>query len=122
MRLAAQALVPGIRAPNRGLVNFAWASNPLLIAVNVLTAFRLTRLWTRDSLPPLPWLRQTVQTRWGHRAWTELMTCPHCAGVWISAAVLAIASSPWGTAWLWLAAPLAVSAVVGLLASYEEKG
>lgn len=101
-------------------MTLAWVPASWWLVIHALAAYRLTRLWTRDSLPPLPWLRDTVQNRWGHKAWTELMDCPWCAGFWISLGVVLVASSPIATAWQWLALPLAFSAVVGLLAAREE--
>lgn len=98
----------------------AWAADPLLLLINALAAYRLTRLWTRDSLPPLPQIRQAVLSRWGDKTWTELLVCDWCAGFWISAGVVAVASSPAEGVWLWLAVPLALSAVVGLIATRDE--
>lgn len=101
-------------------MSLAWAASPLALIIQVLAAYRLTRLWTRDTLPPLPRLRDTVTARWGDRAWSELFTCPWCAGFWISVAVVALASSPLAPAWNWLALALAISAVVGKLAAHDS--
>jgi hypothetical protein len=40
-----------------------WTASPLWLAVNALMAFRLTRLWVADMLPPLPRLRAAVKRR-----------------------------------------------------------
>lgn len=95
----------------------SWAWLPIY----ALAAFRLTRMWTADSLPPLPWVRQYVLTHWGHKAWSELMTCPWCAGVWWSFGVVILSASPIAPAWQWVALPLAVSAVAGGLASLTNE-
>jgi len=101
-------------------VTLAWVHDPAWLVIYALAAFRITVLWTRDTLPPLPWLRQTVAMRWGHRAWSELFSCAWCAGFWISLGVVLVSSSPLAPAWNWLAVPLALSAVVGLLAARTE--
>ncbi|MGL4809894.1 MAG: hypothetical protein ACRC4O_14205, partial [Giesbergeria sp.] len=41
-------------------MNTKWMRDPVALTVNALAAYRLTRLWTRDSLPPLPRVRQHV--------------------------------------------------------------
>jgi hypothetical protein len=101
-------------------VTLSWVSSPIWTLIYALAAFRLTRLWTRDTLPPLPRMREAVQSRWGDRAWAELFDCPWCAGFWISLGVVLVSSSPIAPAWQWLAVPLAISAMVGLIAAREE--
>lgn len=88
--------------------------------VYTLAAYRVTRLITRDSLPPIAALRDTVLNRWGHNPWSELIVCPWCMGFWVSAGAVAVASTPAHMIGRWLAIPLAMSAVVGLLASRDE--
>lgn len=103
-------------------MSLAWVSSVWLL-VHALAAYRLTRLWTRDSLPPLPRFRQYVLDRWGNKAWAELVDCPWCAGFWISLGVALAASSPISAAWQWLSVPLAISAVVGMLAArFDTEG
>lgn len=101
-------------------MSLGWLHDPVLLIVYALTSFRLTRLWTLDSLPPLPRLRYAARLRWGSRAWVELMDCPWCAGFWISLGVTLLASSPVEPAFRWVAVPLALSAVVGLLHAVRE--
>lgn len=101
-------------------MTLAWVPAWAWLPIYALAAFRLTVLWTRDTLPPLPQLRQYVATRWGHKAWSELMDCPWCAGFWFSLGVVLVSSSPLAPAWQWLAVPLALSAVTGLLAARSE--
>lgn len=101
------------------MVTLAWVTTPWVF-VWVLAAARLTRLWTRDSLPPLPRFRQYVATRWGNRAWAELVDCPWCAGFWITSACCAVASTPAEPVLRWVAVPLALSMVASLLASQGE--
>lgn len=48
--------------------SLAWTASPLWLAVNALAAYRLTRLWVADMLPPLPRLRQSVEA-WAHERW-----------------------------------------------------
>lgn len=88
--------------------------------VDALAAYRLTRLLTRDSLPPLPAVRDHVQQRWGDHPAATLATCPWCVGFWITAGV-GIARR-WVPRW-WgpLALTLAGSAAVGLLATWDDE-
>lgn len=102
-------------------MSLAWVHDPVWLIVYALTSFRLTRLWTRDSLPPLPALRNKVQLKWGRHAWVELMDCPWCAGFWISVGVMLVSSSPLAPVWQWVAVPLALSAVAGLLSAVREE-
>ena len=91
-------------------------SSPVWLLVNALMAYRLTRLWIDDELPPLPSVRQRLSRRadlaWHRRLhpaqatterWAEiddlkrayshedhpvkaLWECYWCAGYWISLA------------------------------------
>lgn len=93
---------------------------PFALVLDALAVFRLTRLVTRDSLPPLPWLRDRVTDRWGDRAVADLAVCPWCLSWWVAVVVLALhAVAP--TWWPWVAAALACSAVAGLLADWEGR-
>lgn len=116
----AEALGAAVRHEDRRLVSLAWTHDPVWLIVYVLTAYRLTRLWTRDLLPPLPAIRDYVATRYAHKAWSLLFDCPWCAGFHIAWMVALIESSPLATAWHWVAVPLAASAVIGLLSAREE--
>lgn len=105
-----------------------WMTDPLDLAVNALAAYRLTRLITRDSLPPLPALREAVRERYDRlqdqrgRAEThpvaELIECPWCMGFWVSAGV-AVAATVAPDAWRPVATVLAFSAVVANIAVRE---
>jgi hypothetical protein len=127
-------------------VTLEWISSPLWLIVNVLAAYRLTRLWVADMLPPLPRMRDAVES-WAHARWAGrdltgdprepeayrvwriyggtpplayLVTCAWCSGYWISLAVFLAASLIPTTVWAFLAVPLAFSAVVGLLHQATE--
>lgn len=49
-------------------MNLAWTRDPITLLLTLLTAYRLTRLWISDTLPPLPRLRrflyQKLENRW----------------------------------------------------------
>jgi hypothetical protein len=90
------------------------------LAVNGLAAYRITRLLQRDSLPPLPALREKLTDRYGHLPVADLIDCPWCLGFWVSAGVVAAASSPARRVWSPLAAALALSAVVGLVSTHTH--
>lgn len=123
-----------------------WITSPLWLIINALAAYRLTRLWVADMLPPLPRIRDAVETR-AHQSWdyqgigpdtgdpkrertwhvyggtpplAYLVTCAWCSGYWISLAVFLAASLIPSTVWAFLAVPLAFSAVVGLLHQATE--
>lgn len=104
-------------------MTITWLHDPVWLVVNVLCASRLTRLWTRDSLPPLPRVRQYVidrlnKGRTSEHPATALVDCSWCVGFWIGAGVVAIMSAipHW---WPVLAVPLAFSAVTGWLANRD---
>ena len=90
-----------------------------------LAAWRWTRLVTVDEIArPLRDLarRQAMRNGWAGRAGgtaSYLLGCPHCVGVWASAAVVAVwAWTPaWGAPWIVAVVAPAVAAVVSLIAS-----
>lgn len=123
-------------------MDLEWTSHPLLLVVNMLAAFRLTRFIVADAVPlgPLrakvrdalnlrapwsqkPWPQLTEPERRRHQVYdgehplAYLLTCYWCAGLYVSVTVALLASTgPW---WTWVAAPLALSAAVGLLAALD---
>lgn len=84
----------------------------LELALLGLAAFRVWRILGEDTIldRPREWFIRKVP--WGE----EWVTCPWCAGAWVSAAVwLAWVASPhWATI---VAFPFALSAIVGLIAA-----
>lgn len=129
-------------------MDLTWTTNPVWLIINVLVAYRLTRLWIDDSLPPLPMLRSRIQERftnaWAIRTIKErerlgvsnyeftrreqvypdhpllrLIDCYWCAGFWISLATFLSASLIPASMWPFIALPLALSAVVGLLGTRD---
>lgn len=91
---------------------------PLLLALDALAVYRLTRLIVTDHMPFGP-LRDRLARDRPHSLITDWMHCPWCSSAWIAAAVLAVhALTPhW---WPYAAAVLAFSAVAGLLATWED--
>ena len=90
------------------------------LAVNGLAAYRITRLLQRDSLPPLPAVREKLLAKYGHLPVSDLIDCPWCLGFWVSAGVVAASASPYRRLWAPLAAALALSAVVGLISTHTH--
>lgn len=90
------------------------------LAVNGLAAFRITWLLQRDSLPPLPEVREKLLAKYGHLPIADLVDCPWCLGFWVSAGVAVAAASPARRLWAPLATVLALSAVVGLLTTHTH--
>lgn len=91
-----------------------------------LGTFRIWRIIAADTLPILVkwrvWLlgaEEIVNTSWegetvyAHPLLAEWLECPYCSGAWLSVAVYLL--------WLWtpdvlyVATPLAISAVVGIV-------
>lgn len=96
-------------------MNLDWVLTPWVI-VYALAAYRLTRLITHDSLPPIQKLRDHVLDRWATSPWSELADCPWCMGFWVSAGTTIIASTPAATTYQWVAVPLAMATIVGMIA------
>lgn len=96
----------------------AWTRDPLRLLIATAAAYRITRLAQRDSLPPLPQVRQNLVDRWGDKPASELIDCPWCLGFWTSLAVFIAASSS-DRAWR-LLTPLAMSTAVGFLAGRDD--
>lgn len=96
-----------------------WVGTIWLIIYS-LAAFRITRLITRDSLPPMARLRDHVLNRWGNSPWSELIVCPWCMGFWVSLGAVAVASTPAHHVGQWVAVPLAMSAIIGMIASRDD--
>ena len=103
--------------------------NWYVLALLTFAAFRVYRLISEDTIldRPRAWilgyrgwkegekLPDTYRVKWG-----EFVTCPWCAGFWVSLAF-------WGAWQVWphgttvVAVPLAVSALVGLVAKNLDK-
>lgn len=99
-------------------MSLSWATT-FWIVIHSLAAYRLTRLITHDSLPPVKRMREYVLDRWGDNPWSELADCPWCMGFWVSVGVTILASTPADTVWRWVAVPLAMSAIIGLIANRD---
>jgi hypothetical protein len=93
------------------------------LVVDALATFRLVRLWTADSYPPVKAAREKVEQvveREHGAAWADGVGCPWCVSVWIAGGVIAARRvTPRG--WDVLARALAFSAVAGFL-SGDERG
>lgn len=93
------------------------------LVVDALATYRLTRLWTADSYPPVKVAREkaeaTVERRHG-AAWADGVGCPWCVSAWIGLGVIA-ARRVTPRAWDVAARALTFSAVAGFL-SGDERG
>lgn len=95
-------------------------SDGLLLVVVALFVFRVWRFLGVDTFAPVRVPRETFIRRVGEDHWSvELLTCPWCSGAWVSfatvAAVWAVRPLPLPALWFG-----AVSALVGLVAKYEQ--
>lgn len=78
-----------------------------------LAVYRGTRLLQRDTVPPLPAVRDALMTRYGSTPASELLDCPWCLSPYVAVllALLRLACPRLGDA---LITVLAASAVTGL--------
>lgn len=96
------------------LAGLTWTSEPTLLVIYALALYRLTRLVTEDYVTERPrtWLAERGLT------WSVFITCPWCVSVWLAGGWLILAAVAAPVA-LVLGAILALSAVAGLLSSWE---
>lgn len=89
-----------------------------MLIVVALAAYRIWRLVGVDTVFRRP--REWVTGKWGQDSWaTELVTCPWCAGSWITFAVTAVAAQV-VTVRIPVLFALAAATVVGLVARVDE--
>jgi len=86
--------------------------------LDALAVFRLTRLVTQDTLPPVRKAREALiewdEKRGKDSPYAELITCPWCFSMWVSLGlVFVVKRFAW---WKSMRRVLAFSAVSGLLA------
>lgn len=98
------------------------------LVLDGLAVYRITRLIVKDTFPPVKRVREAVET-WaiqpaqrrspieGH-ALGELVSCPHCMGFWVAAAVVAarLVAPRW---WDPIGKAFALAGVVSLVAEVE---
>jgi Protein of unknown function (DUF1360) len=86
------------------------------LVLDGLATYRLARLLTMDDLTkgPRDWLWKRAQQR-GHHKVAELVTCPHCVGVWAAAGVVLV--GPTIPGWHRVRAFLAVAGLASLAAT-----
>lgn len=103
----------------------------LALVLDALAVYRLTRLITEDTFPPVRRFREAVIRRYtavvaqgpgtvedpGWQA--ELIQCPWCASVWLAAGVTA---ARWvlPSAWSFVAWLLALSAVASIVSQFVD--
>lgn len=79
---------------------FQWVAIAL---VTVLSAARITRLFTWDALPPMVWLRDKYDKMTHDGDWSLLLHCGYCFGFWAALGVVGWGYlSEFDTVW-WLA-------------------
>lgn len=81
--------------------------------VDGLAVYRLTRLATTDTFPPVQRARFALLSRFDEKSWQfDLATCDWCASFWIALGVVAVRRT---RLWRAVAPVLAASALTGLL-------
>jgi hypothetical protein len=89
----------------------------LALLILTLATYRVTRLVVKDAITE-PLRRRTTERLNPDSKLRELLECPWCVGFWLSCAAVGLFALAPVTV-TWLALPLAISAVVGVLASHE---
>lgn len=93
---------------------------PFRFILLTLIAFRFTRLLTTDLWPPTKRFRELVEDRFGEESgWYVLITCPWCAGAYITAAVFVV--DWWLNLPVYLLAGVAATSLVGYLGTYDSR-
>jgi hypothetical protein len=104
-----------------GIGTLTWWQAILAVLVGIIGAARLTRILTIDDFPLSVKIRVWWQGLTNDGEWAKLVTCPWCAGPWITLAMvtsfLVSFSAEWlGWAWWlfwgWLALSYLVSQYV----------
>lgn len=125
-------------------MDFTWVSHPVWFVVVALAAYRLTRLWVEDSLPPLPRVRAAIdrwaQDRWDAKVYADerprdshlrhlygqdaplsaLVSCYWCSGFWFALGCVLVATLVPLQVWALPFLALALSAVTGLLSRITD--
>ena len=91
----------------------------LEVAVDALAVSRIVRLIQVDEIP-VGAVREKILDKHGDKLASQLLVCPWCASIWVSAGV-AIARLCWPRAWPILSRILAGSAVAGHLSHLENR-
>lgn len=89
-----------------GVGMLTWWQAVLAVVIGVVGAARLTRVLTIDDYPPAIAIRMWWQKVTRDGPWAKLVTCPWCAGPWLTllmvASFLVSFTAPWlGWGW-WL--------------------
>jgi hypothetical protein len=94
--------------------------NPTELAIDALAVHRLTHLIQEDEVWPVKEIRDFYVLSTGQSRWSDLASCPWCAGMWL-AALVALLRWRFPRAWPVAAKVLAGSTVAGLLAEWTHR-
>ena len=84
---------------------------PLAVVIGVLSVARTARLIGFDEYPPMVWLRDKWDARFGEEGWGKLIHCPFCASPYLALGMYLWAffalpesdwSDPWSSAFWWV--------------------
>lgn len=96
--------------------DFEWVAAAIL---TVLATARITRLIVWDTYPPSVWFR-IWWDRHTNDAWSELVHCGYCAGMYVSAlVVLSGWLSDWHTAWWVTTGTLSAAYLGAIVMAYD---
>ena len=98
-------------------VEFYWTA---VAVTSVLSAARITRLFTWDDFPPTVWLREKYKDLTNEGPWALLLYCGYCFGFWAALGVVS-----WGylvqfdTAWWLVNGVLSVAYLAAIVMSFD---
>lgn len=75
------------------MFGFEWPTLIAVVLVGILSVARTARLIGFDEYPPMEWLRDRWDERYGTEGWGKLIHCPFCSAPYLAAGM---------TLWAWL--------------------
>lgn len=97
------------------------------VLVAVLSAGRTARLIGFDDYPPMVWLRDKWDARFGDEGWGKLIHCPFCSAPYLLAGITAwfvLAYSYGGDVaqgfWWWMNGVWGLSYLSSILVAYDQ--
>lgn len=91
------------------------------IIIGILSVARTARLIVFDDYPPMVWLRQRHDDRFGDQGWGKLIHCPFCATPYLAVGMAGwwyLADGHW--TWWAINGVWGLSYVAAILVAYDE--
>lgn len=97
------------------------------VIIGILSVARTARLIGFDEYPPMEWLRQRWDARFGDEGWGKLIHCPFCSAPYLAAGMaawyaLVVGHSAWYAepTWWVLNGVWGLSYVASILVAYDQ--